>query len=180
MKKVFSREKLEQMVETIPDGIIVVDRHGRIVFVNTTTERILGFKRNRGKPVQAEDRLLSQIMEIDMLAHGGEHAYERPDGTRVIISVNASPFHSTTGVVEGTVLSLRDITELKKAEQELKFKSLLLDSAIDSIIVHDPQGKIIYVNEAAYKTRGYTREEIMAMPLRKLVVPDDARLINPG
>ena len=56
----------------------------------------------------------------------------------------------------------------KLSEEELWFKSALLDSATDSFFVRDLKGKLLYVNEAAYKTRGYTREELMAMPLEKL------------
>ncbi len=59
-------------------------------------------------------------------------------------------------------------TTSEPSEEELWFKSVLLDSATDSFFVRDLKGKLIYINEAAYKTRGYERDELMAMPLEKL------------
>ena len=64
------------------------------------------------------------------------------------------------------------IIDLEKllADQELELDKSqlmiqLLDSATDSIFLHDFDGNFVYVNEAAYKTRGYTKEELMRMNL---------------
>ncbi|MCL5292082.1 MAG: diguanylate cyclase [Actinobacteria bacterium] len=66
----------------------------------------------------------------------------------------------------------------KSAEEELRFRSVLLDSATDSVFVRDFEGKLIYVNEAAYKTRGYTKEELLALPLQKLRSPKHAEDVD--
>ena len=54
-----------------------------------------------------------------------------------------------------------DITERKRAEEELKLRAQLLDGAIDSIFLQDFDGNFIYVNEAAGKAHGYSRKELM-------------------
>ena len=72
-----------------------------------------------------------------------------------------------------------DITERKKMEDELKMRSLLLDNTIDTIFLHDFEGKFFYVNKAAYETRGYTKEEFMALNLSQLDTPEHAKLIKP-
>jgi len=74
---------------------------------------------------------------------------------------------------------ISDITERKQAEEELNFRAQLLGAATDSIFVHDFEGKIIYANEVAYKSRGYTREEFMKMNIRELAVPEYAASIEP-
>ena len=66
----------------------------------------------------------------------------------------------------------------RKAEEETRFRSLLLDNASDSIFVSDPEGRIIYVNKAAYETRGYGEGEFLGLGLEKLTVPEYARILK--
>jgi PAS domain S-box-containing protein len=69
-----------------------------------------------------------------------------------------------------------DITERKQAEYELRLKEKLLDDAGDSIFLHDLEGNFLYVNEAAYRDRGYEKEELLAIDLSKIVAPEFAGL----
>lgn len=62
----------------------------------------------------------------------------------------------------------KKLQELQELQEELEFKSALLDSAMDSVFVHDLKGNIIYANKSAYQTRGYSREELLNIPLDKL------------
>ncbi len=71
-----------------------------------------------------------------------------------------------------------DITDRKQDEIELQFKSLLLDASIDAVFVHDESGNFYYVNEAACKAHGYSREELLAMNLHDLDTPSSAALIE--
>lgn len=64
-------------------------------------------------------------------------------------------------------------------EKELELKGLLLDAASDSIFLHDLYGKFIYVNCTAHKTRGYTKQELLAMDLHQLDSPAYVPLIKP-
>jgi two-component system NtrC family sensor kinase len=65
-----------------------------------------------------------------------------------------------------------------KLREELNLKAQLLDAATDSIFLYRPDGTLIYVNEAAYKSRGYNKEELMAMNGWELAIPEFARLFN--
>src|SRR4030042_5591895 len=65
-----------------------------------------------------------------------------------------------------------------KLREELNLKAQLLDAATDSIFLYRPDGTLIYVNEAAYKSRGYSKEELMAMNGWELAIPEFARLFN--
>ncbi len=55
-------------------------------------------------------------------------------------------------------------------EEELWFKSLLLNSALDPVIVHDLDGNIFFVNEAVSKATGYTREELLRLNMKAISV----------
>lgn len=61
---------------------------------------------------------------------------------------------------------------------DLELKNLLLDYATDSIFVYDFEGNFVYINESAYKTRGYSKKELMEMKLYELDIPDYAELIE--
>jgi PAS domain S-box-containing protein len=66
------------------------------------------------------------------------------------------------------------ITERKRAEGELKLKERLLDSASDSIFLYDLEGNFLYINEAAYITRWYGKEELLSLGAWTLGTPEAA------
>ena len=66
------------------------------------------------------------------------------------------------------------ITERKRAESELKLKERLLDSASDSIFLYDLEGNFLYVNEAAYISRWYRKEELLSLGAGALSTPEAA------
>jgi diguanylate cyclase (GGDEF)-like protein/PAS domain S-box-containing protein len=61
-----------------------------------------------------------------------------------------------------------DISARKLIEQQLALDSEILANVTDSVFVLDRQGRIMYANEVAWQSRGYSREELMAMDLRAL------------
>ena len=71
-----------------------------------------------------------------------------------------------------------EITDHRQVEEELKFRSILLDSARDSIFVLDQQGRVIYVNEAAYKDRGFTKEELIGKPIDEIDAPQYKEVVR--
>jgi PAS domain S-box-containing protein len=66
------------------------------------------------------------------------------------------------------------ITERKQVEEDLRLKEKMLDGASDSIFLHDIEGHFTYVNEAAYKSRGYEKEELLAKDIFALPTPEYA------
>jgi PAS domain S-box-containing protein/putative nucleotidyltransferase with HDIG domain len=79
-----------------------------------------------------------------------------------------------TGTVRHCRTTMSDITLRKQAEIELKLKERLLDGASDSIFLHDLEGHFIYLNEAAYRDRGYEKEELRHKDVWALIPPDYA------
>jgi len=73
--------------------------------------------------------------------------------------VTTSPILGEQGNVVKVIHVAKDITKIKLAEMESQIAATFFDVASDSILAHDLDGHIVYFNEAAYKTRGYTREE---------------------
>jgi PAS domain S-box-containing protein len=69
---------------------------------------------------------------------------------------------------------MQDIAARKQVESELKLKEQLLDGTSDSIFLHDLDGQLIYVNEAAYRDRGYEKDALLRKNISMLAAPEYA------
>jgi PAS domain S-box-containing protein len=191
------QEHLEPAIKIMIEGIMIVDVEGRIVYVNDSAERMLGRDKSEiigrsfrdpvwsvetpeGLPFPEENRPFTRVMRENKPVYGIEVSVLHPDETRRLLSFSAIPLRDETGALIASVQTFSDITERKKTEEELLFKSLLLDSATDAIIVHDFEGNILYANEAAYKNMGLSKEELLSMSLYEWVAPEARKRIKPN
>ncbi len=130
----FSRQRLEEIIENMPQGILIVEPGGKITFANASAERLFGLKREEitarpydapewqitdadGQPVPAEDLPLPKVLTSGQAVYGAEYALAHKDGHRVILSVSAVPLHDAQGQVEAVMLSLEDISRRRMAQQ---------------------------------------------------------------
>ncbi|MDD5112128.1 MAG: PAS domain S-box protein [Candidatus Altiarchaeota archaeon] len=181
-------EKYRLLLDNLTDMIIKTDASGTLMFASPSYCETFGKTESEliGKPfmptVHEEDRtryseemkkLYSPPYKCSI-----EHRMMTKDGWRWIAwSHNA--VLDEKGVVKEIVGVGRDATARKRMESDATFKAMLLDKTTDSIFVYDLEGRIIYVNEAAYKTRGYTKEEMLSMTLDKLYPAEHRHVIQP-
>ena len=92
---------------------------------------------------------------------------EARDGRRFWVEVGVR--RATIGGAERVLAVLRDITDRKEAEENLRRAQASINAASDSIFWIAPDGRFMYVNDAACRTLGYTRDEL----LRKRVADVD-------
>ena len=133
--------RIAQIVETVPDGVVMVDSSGKITFANHAAEIILGLEKdtitNRGYNDPAwkitsadggvfpdEQQPFVRVMRTNKAVKGIEQAIEHPDGSRVILSINAVPLHDVHDNLVGMVAALTDITERKRMEEDIRNLSL--------------------------------------------------------
>ena len=74
---------------------------------------------------------------------------------------------------------VRDITERKKAEEEMRMSELILQNSSDSIITTDLQGKIISWNKGATEIFGYSAKEALGENIAKIVKQVERERIAP-
>ncbi len=134
---------LERILETVPNGIAVVDCSGQIVRANAEAERILGLARSSiagrtyddvqwkitavdGSPFPLDQLPVAQVLRTGAAVATLEHALEHPDGRRVILSVNAAPLKDETGSIISVVTSFTDITERTRNDLLLLLESRVL------------------------------------------------------
>ncbi|HPR32494.1 MAG TPA: response regulator, partial [Prolixibacteraceae bacterium] len=102
-------------------------------------------------PVPKEDSS-PQTLELEMF---------RKDGTTVWTEVKASLFMDENGSVAGIVGVTREITQRKKATEELRKLLRAVEQSHDSILITNTRGEIEYCNPSVAKISGYEREEII-------------------
>jgi diguanylate cyclase (GGDEF)-like protein/PAS domain S-box-containing protein len=67
------------------------------------------------------------------------------------------------------------LSEKEKQEEVLREQAVIFDSIQDSIMLHDLEGRFLYLNENAWKTRGYTYEEMMGMTIKEIIAPESEK-----
>ncbi|MFA4903680.1 MAG: PocR ligand-binding domain-containing protein [Desulfobaccales bacterium] len=182
-----SRETLRALLDATPETVLLLDREGVILAINEVAARRLGKKIKDTVGVNVFDLLPPEVAKKRreqlhkalrtkelvrfMDCHGGR-CYEN----------YFRPIPNEAGEIEELAILALDTTEHKRAEAELKLKEKLLDGASDSIFLHDLDGRLIYINEAAYKSRGYEKEELLAGDIAQLTpqefMVERARLVE--
>lgn len=123
-----SEERYRTIIEYSNDMIWTLDTEGHFLFFNKRSEEITGYKLEdwQGKsfaPLIEKDDLTKVIGVFHKTMGGDPQQYEvsvkREDGSNITLLVNTAPIYSK-GEVVGTVSFGRDITERKKAEEQIK------------------------------------------------------------
>lgn len=114
------RNKLNTIILSAREGIIVTDREGTVVLVNPSAERLLGKSSQR----IVEEGFLNILDDPDYLKsyinhRGHDHPNELVYNGQVL-SVHAASILTADGVTIGSAALIRDITEEKRLEQELR------------------------------------------------------------
>ncbi|MCX7156507.1 MAG: PAS domain S-box protein [Rhodocyclales bacterium] len=177
--------RYRSLVENNMDGVLLTTPDGDILAANPEAQRIFGYtedelrKIGRQGMVDATDlRLAAALAEREQTGRfRGELTMIRKDGVRFPAELSSLVFKDENGRTM-TSMIVRDITERTAAEEQLRLSAQLLDSTADSIFVTDLDGNFVYLNEAAWKSRGDTRDELMATNLRALALPEYANEIE--
>ncbi|MGB7280968.1 MAG: PAS domain S-box protein [Candidatus Acidiferrum sp.] len=124
------QEFARRLVDSFPDLILVVDTNSHYTFVSPRCKEVLGYELSEieslefGGRTHAEDRPLLLALFQDILAGRQNFGsleirvrHKLGDWRR--IRFNFSPLADETGKIEGVVLSGRDVTELKRLEEQL-------------------------------------------------------------
>jgi PAS domain S-box-containing protein len=153
--------KLASIIQFSSDAIMSVTAEGIIDSWNAAAESLLGYSAQEiiGRPSSVlfpADRGWAKGMGASELAKGNRLMHDtvrrHKSGRELAVSLVASPLFSATGVYLGYTVILRDadqrtqaVAALRDAEQ---FNQRILEASKDWISAIDPQGRIMFTNEA--------------------------------
>lgn len=158
----------QQLLETAPDAIVVVDEQGCFQFVNAQTEALFGYSRAEllGQPVELliPERLRAQHTQyrrsfaatpkLRPMGSGRALVGRHKDGSEVAIEVSLSPLTTERGTVVSA--AIRDIRERRQMEAREKLASDRLLSAVESIqdafALFDHDERFVLLNSAFRRT----------------------------
>ena len=127
-------ENLAVTLRSIGDGVLTTDEYGKITRLNIIAEQLTGWSQSDaiGRPVAEVFRIVNQRtreperVPVDAtLASGVIHELHEDtlllarDGNEYPIADSCAPIRNSAGVIIGTVLVFRDVTERKIIEQDL-------------------------------------------------------------
>ena len=180
------RDKLELILLSAGEGIVVADAKDKVIMLNPEAEKILGVNR-----VDIEGKSIFPCHKNpDKVAKLLNEEVGLPLSTTTllndkIIGINVAPIKSKEGFI-GSVMIMKVITLFKEMEKELKqyseqlekmidgrtkelketkeYLESLLENANDVIFTIDMAGIFTYINQKAEEW-GYTKEELIGKPL---------------
>ncbi len=127
-----SEEKYRALVETMEEGIGIVDENENFTFINQATANMFGYSKKELLGMNLKElttpknfkRVIEQT-SIRKTKKSGKYELTilRKDGEKRIISITATPKFVNYEKYQGTLGIICDITEQKQAEEELKSKS---------------------------------------------------------
>ena len=169
-----SKTRYKELADMLPQIVFESDLDGNLIFVNKSALQAMGYtEEDYSKGLKALDlvapedreRALENIHRVLNIGPSGhEYTCLRKDGTRIPVIIHSSAIYRE-GMQAGLRGIIFDISERKQAEEKL----LLTQASIDNF--HDPctwageDGQFLYVNDAACKAFGYSREELLRMKI---------------
>ncbi len=184
---------------SIGDAVIATDTCGKVTFMNAEAEKLTGWNSRQAlqQPVKKVFNIINEQTRVDVDDLVGlvlkkkiiikliaRTLLVRKDGSEVAIDDSAAPIRDKEGNTTGAVLVFRDITQNRKAEDELfrseeKYRGLF-DSNQDGIIVSDAKGIVVSVNQAAALMLGYKKVmELVDLPVCTLYAnPSDNQVLH--
>ncbi|MHB8695733.1 MAG: sensor histidine kinase [Solirubrobacteraceae bacterium] len=175
--------RLEQLLEFAPDAVFGVGRDGRIELVNSQVGKIFGYARPEliGEPIEklipdrfhsvhpghrddyfGDPRTRSMGPDLELYA-------VRKNGREFLCEILLSSIETAEGPL--ALAAVRDISDRRHAEEELRRYAAIIAFTSESIISVSSGGKIESCNPSAARLYGYSSDELTGQRFERLTAP---------
>jgi PAS domain S-box-containing protein len=173
--------------ESAADGMVVIDRHGRILFANPRAREIIGASESELSSATFESLLVPAQRELAGRLLRGFAAGVYPRGVDLhlrerherAVTANVS-FSSVLHEDDAILFTFRDVTLERQTAVDLRqtkeFLESVIDSSVDAIVSADLDGTLRLFNRAAARVFGYAPGDVIGhMNVEQLYPPGVAR-----
>ncbi|MEK8122158.1 PAS domain S-box protein [Methylocystis sp. IM4] len=171
---------LHDILDAIPEGVILIDDTGTIQYFNSGAERLFGYPRAEviGRNIkilmppldrEAHDQYLSSYLRTGIrkiIGLGREVTAQRKDSSAfpIFLSIGEMRF----GERRMFVGIAQDLTSRRQVEQKLLTLSSAIDQSPNAVLISNKDGVIEYVNESFVRLTGYDANELVGQNPRLL------------
>ncbi|UCE62195.1 MAG: PAS domain S-box protein [Phycisphaerales bacterium] len=106
---------------------------------------------------------LQRTLECNDDYWSAQYRFRRADGEYCHVVDRGYLVRDSSGRAIRMIGAMTDISERKRAEDALRFTQFAVDRASDAAFWIKPDGNFFYVNEAACRSLGYSRDELLSM-----------------
>ena len=171
-----SQKRLADIIDFLPDATFAIDQAGVVIAWNRAIEEMTGIPADvmlgkgnyeyaipfygYSRPVlidlinETDDTIAQYYSHISRSGNAltADTDLAHPHGNQISALVKVSPLYNQAGEIVGAIESIRDITEIKKTEQELRrseerYRSIVNDQT-EMIMRFTPEGTITFINES--------------------------------
>ena len=180
------REKLGHLLHSLPEGVMLVDDDGQIVFANRRAEDMLGFgqtgldQQNFEKLLPRESPLRGTTWQIGTDVDPDRQIPDRSDVNLIRSDGKERPFELLRSRVDWfgeniTVAIVRDARDKQRADETMQMLMQAIQSTNQGVVITNPRKPnmpIIFANEAFLKLSGRTQDEVIGTDGTAIVQPE--------
>jgi PAS domain S-box-containing protein len=184
-----SEARMRSLLDSAAEGIWGLDLEGRCTFVNSACLRLLGYERAEellgqnmhalthrifadGRPYPQNACRIAEALREGDITEVEDEVFLRKDGSPFAVHYRSSAI-VRDGRVLGAVVTFRDVTERRRAEDEraktLTLLHTLANNAAEALYLMDSQGGTTFMNPAAERMFGWSSEETLGKRLHDLI-----------
>ncbi|HEV2195678.1 MAG TPA: PAS domain S-box protein [Candidatus Acidoferrum sp.] len=169
-----AKQRILTLLDSAPDAMVVVGEDGRVVLVNTQTEKLFGYERTEllGQPVEVllperfwaghrDHRVKYKANpQVRPMGAGFELFATKKDGSEFPVEISLSPQHTENGVLVSA--TIRDVTQRKRVENALRQSEATFRGMVEGaygVYRAKPDGTILMANAALAHMLGYNSEK---------------------
>ncbi len=180
------------LIEASQDPMIAIDADGKITDVNAAAEVVTGYRRSELLGSQFSgyftdpDRAVAGYDRVLREGSVRDYALEvrHRDGHVTPLLCSATTYREPSGSRQGILAAAHDMTEINRTGAALRESqdrlTVLFNNAPVGIDELAPDGSIMRANPRFCEITGYSADELLSMPVERLIHPDDRAAVVAG
>ncbi len=183
-----TQQQLRATIDAIPDPLFELDQDGNYCSLHSQrpellvapAEKLVGRNVADVMPALAAMTILDVLNEARTLdwSTGRQIMLDLPEQGPTWFELSAARKATSPGATPKFIVLSRDITERKRAQEQLLLTAQVFDQSSEAIVIADASHSIVRINRAFTRITGYAESEAMGQSVRLLTVADAGHDVN--